>query len=326
MSPLDRLESFDDLAPEPDDFLADVLVGLSRPQKKLPCKYIYDEKGSQLFDQICELPEYYLTRTEMALIEEKGAEIAACVGPSAQIVEYGCGSVQKIRLLLDALEKPVSYVAVDISREHLLNASAELAMDFPELEVHGLCADFTKRFDVPPASKAPGARRVGFFPGSTLGNFDHKDAVEFLASAAQSLGIGGGMIIGIDLKKDDALLNAAYNDSQGITAQFNLNLLERINRELKGDFDIRSFTFKAQYEHVKGRVESHLYSSCAQTVHVDGETFKFDKGESIHTENSHKYSVPEFRELARSAGFDHKHVWTDAEQLFSIHYLEVAAQ
>lgn len=324
MSPHDQLESFDDLAPEPDHFLADVLTGLGRPQKKLPCKYIYDEKGSQLFDQICELPEYYPTRTEMALLEEKGAEIGACVGPSAQIVEYGCGSVQKIRLLLDALEKPVSYVAVDISREHLLNAAAALAKDYADLEVHALCADFTKPFDVPPVSNVPGARRVGFFPGSTLGNFNRKDAVEFLASAAQSLGAGGGMVIGVDLKKDEALLNAAYNDSQGVTALFNLNLLERINRELKGDFDIDSFTFRAQYDDVKGRVESYLYSSREQTVRVDGETFEFEMGESIHTENSHKYSIPEFRELARVAGFGHKQVWTDEEQLFSIHYLAVA--
>jgi dimethylhistidine N-methyltransferase len=325
MSPHDQLQSFDDLAPEPDDFLADVLTGLSRTQKELPCKYIYDEKGSRLFDQICELPEYYPTRTEMALIRDKGAEIAARVGPSAQIVEYGCGSVQKIRLLLDALERPASYVAVDISREHLLNAAAALAVDYPNLEVHALCADFTKPFDIPPVSKAPGARRVGFFPGSTLGNFSYKDAVEFLKSAAQSLGAGAGMVIGIDLKKDESLLNAAYNDSQGVTAQFNLNLLERINRELNGDFDIDAFTFQAQYDDAKGRVESHLYSSREQTVRLNGESFDFDEGESIHTENSHKYSIPEFRELARGAGFEHKQVWTDENDLFSIHYLEVDA-
>lgn len=324
MSPHDQLESFDDLAPEPDDFRADVLTGLGRSQKKLPCKYIYDERGSQLFDQICELPEYYPTRTETALLEAIGPEIGACVGPSAQIVEYGCGSVQKIRLLLDALDHPISYVAVDISREHLLNAAAALAEDYPDLEVHALCADFSKPFDVPPVSKMPGARRVGFFPGSTLGNFNRKDAIEFLASAAQSLGDGGGMIIGIDLKKDETLLNAAYNDSQGVTAQFNLNLLERINRELKGDFDTDSFTFRAQYDDVKGRVESYLYSSRDQTVCVDGKSFSFDKGESIHTENSHKYSIPEFQELARSAGFVPVRVWTDEAELFSIHYLEVA--
>lgn len=325
MSPHDQLESFDDLAPEPDDFLADVLMGLSQAQKNLPCKYLYDEKGSQLFDQICELPEYYPTRTEIALLEAKGEEIASCVGPSAQIVEYGCGSVQKIRLLLDALERPASYVAVDISREHLLNAAVALADDYPELEVNALCADFTKPFDIPPVSQAAKARRVGFFPGSTLGNFTRKDAVEFLASAAQSLGPGGGMVIGIDLKKDEALLNAAYNDSQGVTAAFNLNLLERINRELNANFDLDGFEFRAHYDDAKGRVESYLYSNRDQTMRVNGETFRFDKGEAIHTENSHKFSIAEFREIAREADFEHKRVWTDDGRLFSIHYLEVSA-
>lgn len=323
MSQHAQLESFDDLAPEPDDFLAEVLTGLSQTRKKLPCKYIYDEKGSQLFDQICELPEYYPTRTETALLEAKGAEIAACVGPSAQIVEYGCGSVQKIRLLLDALDSPASYVAVDISRDYLLDAAAALAADYPDLEVHALCADFTKPFDVPPAKQAPAARRVGFFPGSTLGNFNRKDAIGLMASAAESLGPGGGMVIGVDLKKDVAALHAAYNDSQGVTAAFNLNLLERINRELGGDFDLDGFEFRAHYNADKGRVESHLYSILAQTVRLDGRTFDFEKGEAVHTENSHKYAIDEFQEFTREAGFEHKKVWTDADQLFSIHYLEV---
>lgn len=320
-----QLESFDDLAPETDDFLSDVLTGLSQAQKKLPCKYIYDEKGSLLFDRICELPEYYPTRTEMALLEMKGGEIAACVGPSAQIVEYGCGSVQKIRLLLDALDNPAAYVAVDISREHLLNAAAALAEDYPNLEVHALCADFTRPFDVPPANQAPAARRVGFFPGSTLGNFNREDAVGLLAGAAESLGSGGGMVIGLDLKKDGSVLHAAYNDSQGVTAAFNLNLLERINRELGGDFDLDAFDFRAHYNVDKGRVESYLYSILEQTVCLDGRTFDFKKGEAVHTENSHKYSIDEFREFASEAGFAHKQVWTDPDQLFSIHYLEVLA-
>lgn len=323
MSPLDRLESFDDLAPEPDDFLADVLTGLSQAQKKLPCKYIYDEKGSQLFDQICELPEYYPTRTETALLEAEGAEIAACVGPAAQIVEYGCGSVRKIRLLLDALVRPASYVAVDISREHLLNAAAALAADYPDMEVHALCADFTKPFDVPTAKQAPDARRVGFFPGSTIGNFNRKDAVALLAGAAESLGSGGGMVIGVDLKKEESVLHAAYNDSQGVTAAFNLNLLARINRELGGDFDLDAFEFRAHYNEDKGRVESYLYSILEQTVRLNGQAFGFEKGEAVHTENSHKYGIDEFQALARDAGFEPRKVWIDAGQLFSIHYLEV---
>jgi len=325
MSPHDRLESFDNLAPESGDFLEDVLSGLSKGQKKLPCKYIYDEKGSQLFDRICELPEYYPTRAEMALLDAKGAEIAACVGPSAQIVEYGCGSVQKIRTLLDALETPASYVAVDISREHLLNAAAALAEDYPGLEVHALCADFTRPFDVPVGTNVPDARRVGFFPGSTLGNFNRDDAVGLLAGAAESLGSGGGMVIGLDLKKDETVLNAAYNDSQGVTAAFNLNLLERINRELGADFDLDGFEFQAHYNADKGRVESYLYSILEQTVSLDGQVFEFGRGEAVHTENSHKYSVGEFREFAGEAGFSHERVWIDPDGLFSIHYLEVLA-
>lgn len=324
MSPHDRLESFDDLAPESGDFLEDVLTGLGRTQKKLPCKYIYDEKGSRLFDRICELPEYYPTRTEMALLEAKGDEIATRVGPAAQIVEYGCGSVQKIRLLLDALEDPASYVAVDISREHLLNAAAALAADYPDLEVHALCADFTRPFDVPTGTSVPDARKVGFFPGSTLGNFSRADAVGLLGAAAESLGPGGGMVIGLDLKKDETVLNAAYNDAQGVTAAFNLNLLERINRELGGDFDLDGFEFRAHYNEDKGRVESYLYSILEQTVCVDGQSFDFEKGEAVHTENSHKYSIAEFRGFAEEAGFAHEQVWTDPDGLFSIHYLEVA--
>lgn len=324
MSPYDQLESFDDLAPEVGDFLADVLEGLGRPQKTLPCKYIYDERGSALFEQICELPEYYPTRTETALMESVGDEISASIGPAAQIVEYGCGSVQKVRLLLDALIDPVSYVAVDISREHLLNAASLLAVDYPNIEVHALCADFTKPFDVPAPTRFPGARRVGYFPGSTLGNFSHAEAVEFLAGAAGSLGSGGGMLIGIDLKKDEAILHAAYNDSQGITAAFNLNLLERINRELDGDFDVGRFEHRAIYDAVNGRIEMHLVSLSDQTIRVGGHRFQFEKGEYIHTESSHKYSVGDFRRLAKSAGFEPARVWTDADRLFSIHFLEVA--
>lgn len=325
MSPHELLESFDDLAPESGDFLADVLAGLSQPQKTLPCKYFYDETGSRLFDRICELPEYYPTRTEMALLSAKGDEIAACVGASAQIVEYGCGSVRKIRMLLDALDNPASYVAVDISREHLLNAAAALAADYPGLEVHALCADFTKPFEVPPTNGDPDARRVGFFPGSTLGNFSQRDAVEFLAGAAVSLGPGGGMVIGIDLKKDESILHAAYNDSQGVTAAFNLNLLRRVNRDLGGNFDLSLFRHVARYDAAKGRIEMHLTSETEQTVKIAGRTFRFREGESIHTENSHKYSIEEFQGIAREAGFAHRKVWTDPDRLFSIHYLEVPA-
>ena len=323
MSPQDLLESFRDLAPEPDDFFSDVVDGLSRPRKELPCKYFYDEIGSQLFEQICELPEYYPTRTESALLADIGGDLAACIGPHAHLIEYGCGSVQKVRILLDAVKSPTAYVAVDISREHLLDAAATLAADYPELEVHAICADFTKPFQVDPPASRPDARRVGFFPGSTLGNFTHDFAREFLANASRFLGPGGALVIGIDLKKDENILNAAYNDAQGITAKFNLNLLDRINRELGGDFDVEKFQHRAHYDPDEGRIEMHLLSKADQSVQVNGTTFDFREGETIHTENSHKYGVDEFQRMAEAAGFSADKVWVDRDGLFSVHYLTV---
>ena len=323
MSPHDLLQSFDDLAPESGDFRSEVVDGLSGRPKALPCKYFYDAKGSQLFDEICELPEYYLTRTEIGLLKEIGADLARHIGPHAHIIEYGCGSVKKVRPLLDALDRPAAYVAVDISREHLLEAANTLAADYPDIDVHAVCADFTKPFRVRPPIHRPKARRVGFFPGSTLGNFGPDDAHRFLTRAAGFLGPGGAMVIGIDLKKDEAILDAAYNDSKGVTAAFNLNLLSRINRELGADFDVAKFRHGAHYNAGRGRVEMHLYSTADQTVHVDGSEFRFAEGESIHTENSHKYSIGDFRRMARKAGFEPAKAWTDGAQLFSIHYLTI---
>lgn len=323
MSPDDLLQSFDDLAPESDDFLSEVMKGLRAQPKTLPCKFFYDETGSKLFDQICELPEYYPTRTEIALLERIGPEIADRVGPHAHIVEYGCGSVKKIRPLLDALVEPAAYVAVDISREHLIASAELLAEDYPDLDVHAVCADFTKPFDVKAPVHYSDARRVGFFPGSTIGNFQPEDARRFLANAATFLGVGGAMIIGIDLKKDVGVLDAAYNDSQGVTAAFNLNLLDRINQELGADFDLAKFRHKAHYNEEAGRMEMHLYSMADQSVRINGSSVAFADGESIHTENSHKYSVEEFQAMARHVGFEPDHVWTDDRRLFSIHYLIV---
>lgn len=315
-----HISSFVDLAPADGDFLKDVLQGLSQPQKTLPCKYFYDEAGSRLFDAICELPEYYPTRTEMALLEASAAEIAAQVGPHAQLIEYGCGSIQKVRILLDAFDRPAAYVAVDISREHLVQAAEALAADRPDLDVHVVCADFTRPFDLPASGTG---RRIGFFPGSTLGNFTRPAAREFLANAASVLGSGGGMLIGVDLRKDRTTLEAAYNDSQGVTAAFNLNLLERINRELDGGFDLDGFAHHAFYDSSRGRVEMHLVSARDQRVQVDGHAFRFAAGETIHTENSYKYGIDEFQEMARSAGFTPGPVWTDPHRLFSIHFLDV---
>jgi L-histidine Nalpha-methyltransferase len=323
MSPHDLLQSFDDLEPESDDFLSEVVGGLSERQKTLPCKFFYDERGSQLFDQICELSEYYPTRTEIALLNEISGDLARHIGPHAHIIEYGCGSVKKVRPLLDALDKPAAYVAVDISRKHLLEAARTLAADYPDLDVHAVCADFTKPFRVRPPVHRQDARRIGFFPGSTLGNFKPEDAHRFLANAVEFLGSGGAMVFGIDLKKEVAVLDAAYNDSRGVTAAFNLNLLRRINRELGGDFDLAKFRHRAHYNTRQGRVEMHLYSTADQSVRVDGSVFRFAEGESIHTENSHKYSIAEFRRMAKKAGFEPAKVWVDEAQLFSIHYLTI---
>lgn len=323
MNPHDLLQSFDDLAPEPDDFLSEVMRGLKERPRTLPCKFFYDERGSALFDAICELPEYYPTRTEIALLEQINTDLARHIGPNAHLIEYGCGSVKKVRPLLDALIDPAAYVAVDISREHLLAAAQTLAADYPDLDVHAVCADFTKPFRVRAPDGNPDARRVGFFPGSTLGNFLPADALRFLQNSVELLGSGGAMVIGIDLKKDIDVLDAAYNDSQGVTAAFNLNLLHRINEELGADFDVGKFRHLAHYNAEAGRVEMHLYSTADQSVRVDGETFRFSAGESIHTENSHKYSVEEFRALAEKAGFVAAKVWIDDAALFSIHLLTI---
>lgn len=303
--------------------MSEVLNGLRAAPKTLPCKFFYDEKGSKLFDQICDLPEYYPTRTETALLEKIGGEVAECIGPHAQIVEYGCGSVKKIRPVVDALDRPVAYVAVDISKEHLLAASSMLATDYPDLEVHAICADFVQPFPVTPPTAYPDARRVGFFPGSTLGNFTKEEARALLSSAAKLLGFGGGMLIGIDLKKDVSVLKAAYDDAAGVTAAFNMNLLDRINRELGGDFDLDQFEHHVVYNDVIGRIEMHLRSLCDQTVTIDGNAFEFRAGETIHTENSHKYDIEQFRAMARDAGFEPERVWTDADNLFSVHFLTV---
>lgn len=317
------LESFDDLEPETDDFLSEVLNGLRATPKTLPCKFFYDEKGSKLFDRICELPEYYPTRTETALLEDIGDEVADCIGPHAQIIEYGCGSVRKIRRVVDALVDPAAYVAVDISKEHLLAAANMLASDYPDLEVHAICADFVQPFTVTPPTAYPEARRVGFFPGSTLGNFTKEEACAFLAAAAALLGSGGGMLIGIDLKKDVSILKAAYDDAAGVTAAFNMNLLDRINRELRSNFDLDQFEHHVVYNDDAGRIEMHLRSLSDQTVTIDGSAFEFRAGETIHTENSHKYDIEGFQAMARDAGFEPQRVWTDSDDLFSVHFLTV---
>ena len=318
------LTSFEDVAPERKEILSDVLTGLIGIPKSLPCKYFYDERGSDLFRQICELPEYYPTRIETALLMDCADAISAAIGPRCRLIEYGTGSSEKMRILLDALELPSAFISVDISREHLLQATSALARAYPELDVHAVCADFTKSFVVPHRTEILVGKTVAFFPGSSLGNFHRREAIKFLTNTANVVGPGGGLVIGVDLKKDVDILNAAYNDSAGVTAAFNLNLLIRINEELGGTFDVDAFKHYAFYNDEKGRIEMHIVSLKEQTVSVGGKEIYFRDGETIHTENSYKYDIDEFQDLASEAGFVSAQVWRDPSHLFSVHYVEIA--
>jgi dimethylhistidine N-methyltransferase len=314
-----------DFGPGPDRMRADVLAGLRRARKRLPCKYFYDATGSKLFDDICELDEYYLTRTELAIMREHARDMCAAIGPDAMLIEYGSGSSTKTRIVLNHLKRPAGYVPIDISGEHLAQSAHALSCSYSALDVLPVCADYTHAFELPePARDA--ARRVVYFPGSTIGNFEPGDAREFLRNIADVCGPGGGLLIGVDLKKDPAVLHAAYNDARGVTAAFNLNLLARLNRELGANFDLSAFAHYAFYNPRKGRIEMHLVSGRRQTVRFGGDggdAVQFDDGESIFTESSYKYACADFSRLARSAGFTPKQVWTDAERRFSVHYLVV---
>lgn len=307
----DRLKSFRD----------DVFEGLSREQKELPCKYFYDDRGSELFNTICGLDEYYPTRTETALLQAHGREMADLIGPGVCLIEFGCGSLLKTRLLLDALRSPAAFVPIDISADHLLQSAAALTADYPNLEVLPVVADFTRPVKLPDKARKASENRIGFFPGSTIGNFDHAGAADFLATVADMVGGGGALLIGVDLKKDEDILVRAYDDAQGVTAAFNRNVLERINRELGGCFDIETFRHRALYNGAEGRIEMHLVSEKDQTVTVHDRDFTFTKGETIHTENSCKYHVEEFSSLAAGAGFRSARTWVDGDGLFSLHYL-----
>jgi len=306
-----------DVAPTRAQMRREILAGLRRPQKTTSPKFLYDQRGSRLFDRICELDEYYPTRTELAIMESHVEDMARLLGPGCLLIEFGSGSSLKTRILLDHLSDPAGYVPIDISKEHLLCSATALAAAYPGLAVLPVCADYTSVFHLPDLD---GARPVVYFPGSTIGNFTPAEAVEFLRSAAKLLE-GGDLIIGVDLKKDVGRLEAAYNDSEGVTAAFNLNLLARINRELSGDFIIDAFEHRAHYDPVVGRIEMHLISRRDQFVTVGGRRFNFAAGETIHTENSYKYAMEEFRAVAANAGFKAVGGWTDDENLFSIHYL-----
>jgi dimethylhistidine N-methyltransferase len=306
-------------------FETDVLEGLGTMPKRISAKYFYDGLGSQLFEQITELPEYYPTRTEMRILKDNAAGIAKLIAPGSAVVEFGSGSNKKARILLAAAPELAAYVPVDISGEMLAQEAAELQADFPQIKVRPVVADICFPFELPDEAKAAPAR-VGFFPGSTIGNFEPHEAASFLRNAAHILGPRATLIVGADLIKDAEILNAAYNDKDGVTAKFNLNLLVRINRELRGNFKLDAFEHHAFYNRERSRIEMHLASLKRQKVKVAGECFDFRAGETIHTENSYKYSVDSLGALARGVGWVPAGVWTDKRKYFSIQAFKFAGE
>jgi len=312
-----------DFEPTTGTFFKDVVSGLSDFPRSLPCKYFYDERGSQLFNEICELEEYYLTRAELSIMERYASEMAEQIGPGVMLVEYGSGSSVKTRSLLNHLCDPAAYVPVDISREHLQRTADSLAIAYPRIEVLPVCADFTEGFRLPDSKRNPTHSAV-YFPGSTIGNFEPKAARAILTRIATLCGTGGGLLIGIDLQKDVAIIEAAYNDAKGVTSEFNLNLLSRINRELDGDIDICQFEHQANYNEELSRVEIQLVSQCAQETRIGDESFTFAKGEAILTEYSHKYTIASFAEMADEVGLTLRRSWTDRQEHFAVLHLAVS--
>lgn len=300
-------------------FLDDVLEGLSREQKQIPCKYFYDAEGARLFHAICETPEYYPTRTEIGMMHESAGEMASLLGAGCLLVEYGSGRSVKTRLLLEHMDRPAGYVPIDISSEQLHESAEGLRQAFPDLTVLPVLGDYTTDLTLPDCPN-PVTRRVVYFPGSTIGNFPPPEARDFLRGCARLAGDGGGILIGVDLKKDRAVLEAAYDDAAGITAAFNKNLLVRMNLELGANLDLEAWQHRAPWVEEEGRIEMHLVSRHAQTVEVGGKTFRFVEGEFLLTEYSYKYTVEEFRDLLENSGFRPERTWVDPARLFSVHY------
>lgn len=305
-------------------FLADVRHGLSLKQKRLPSKYLYDKRGSELFDRICELEEYYPTRTEMGILRDHVGEMAARIGPGCLLIEPGSGNSAKTRPLLRALERPAAYVPIDISGEHLMETAGDLRREFPGLRIRPVTADFTRGFEVPGIAH-PRGRRVVYFPGSTIGNFEPAQATALLRRFADTAGPAGGLLIGFDLRKSAEMLHAAYDDREGVTRAFNLNLLRRLREELGAEVEVSGFAHRAVYDPDHGRVEMHLVSRRRQTITVDGARFPCAEGETIHTENSYKYSASGFMALASAAGFRRDGFWTDPRKWFAVAYFRSAA-
>ena len=301
------------------DDLREILTGLGQPQKRISSKFFYDERGSKLFDDICELPEYYLTRTELDIMRKHVSAMAEAIGPDASLIEFGSGASLKVRILLENLDRLAAYVPVDISRDHLVMAADSIARDFPAIEVWPVAADFTAPFELPDPTVTP-VRNVVYFPGSTIGNFTHSAAKDLLAVMHHEAGENGALLIGIDLRKDGQIIEPAYNDSAGVTAEFNLNVLRRINREFGADFDLGNFRHRARYCQEFGRIEMYLDSTCDQVVTIDDREFHIATGESILTEFSHKYTVEGFATMAARAGFRLDRTWTDADEMFAVLY------
>lgn len=304
---------------EPSSMGKDVLKGLMKEQKYLPSKYFYDKRGSDLFEQICGLDEYYPTDCEMEIMHSNIGNISERVGRNVQLIELGSGSSMKTRLLLEHCHNLAMYVPVDISGSFLLETAKNLKADFPNLEIRPVAADYTSPFAIPESDAA--VKKVVYYPGSTIGNFSRKRASSFMDAVGGNLYPGDGLLIGVDLKKEVGVLEAAYNDSRGVTAEFNKNILARLNRELGADFDLEQFRHRAFYVSKKGRIEMHLESLEDQRVNINGDVVTFKKGETIHTENSHKYSIEEFEEIAGDY-FERQKTWTDEREYFSVHYFE----
>jgi dimethylhistidine N-methyltransferase len=312
-------------APDSADFLADVVAGLSSNPPTLPCKYFYDARGAQLFQKICELPEYYITRTEIDILERHGAEIASELGPDIELIGLGTGAGTKTRILIEALDKPAVYMPVDISEKQLYESAALFRQIFPDLEVLPVCADYLQPV-VLPTPRRNASRKIVYFPGSTLGNFEPNEAADFLRRIAGLCGDGGGLLIGVDLQKDPRVIEAAYNDTQGVTAEFNLNLLVRANRELGADFDLERWQHRAIYNSNEGRIEMYLISKAPQVVHINEHAFSFRESGRILTEYSYKHTTKSFSKLASSAGFKFQKMWTDERRLFGVFYFSCCSK
>ena len=305
-----------------ENFRDEVLDGLSKSPRQLPYKFFYDQRGAQLFQEICDLPEYYITRTEIEILRLHGADMAKALGPQVELIGLGTGAGTKTRILLEELHNPAVYVPIDISKEQLEKSSARFREMFPTLQVLPVCVDYLEPFELP-LPRRLSSRSVIYFPGSTIGNFEPEIASELLARLVDVAGDGGGLLIGVDLQKDRDVLERAYNDAAGVTAQFNKNLLVRINRELEADFDLNRWQHHAIYSPSEGRIEIYLISDNEQTVHIGAREFQFRAGEEILTEYSYKHTIAGFIELARQAGFHFEQVWTDDARWFGVFYFTV---